>query len=586
MVIATTARSPVKLGPGVDAVLRKPIPRNGITAMGPRGGRWIWQEVRTANDHFPVIAGIPASVALARANAELRQSLAIGGVVLLLLAIVGYGLHRRLVRPIGVLRVAIEASRAGDTSVRAPTGGPAELAALAGAYNEMIEWREDMEDGLRHLARHDPLTGLPNRLLLQETIETAMAVGAHPQGLGVIFVDLDRFKLINDSYGHATGDLLLRALAARFVESVPANITVGRFGGDEFVFVCVGLGGEVEARGLADLVASVMQAPFKITGQTLYVSGSVGIAVAHAGESADDLIRNADTAMYRAKETERGSSALFDATMRAWAVARLETEGELHRALASEEFELFYQPVCRVVGGQPVAVEALIRWNHPRDGLVSPDRFIPVAEETGLIVPIGTWVVNQACQQIAAWEAAGMAAPRVSVNLAAQQLARADLVECFATALETHDVRPDSIVAEITESAVLVDTHSAVFTLTRLREMGVRVSVDDFGTGYSSLSYLQRLPIDEVKIDRSFIERVAHDRATESIVASVVQLAHALGLEVVAEGVETQEQLDVLVRVGCDLAQGYLLGRPAPASALDHLWTPAGVELRRNASSA
>jgi diguanylate cyclase (GGDEF)-like protein len=482
--------------------------------------------------------------------------------VLLLVGLVALRVHRRLVRPVRQLRGAIEASRAGDTAARAPTNGPAEVAQLAVAYNEMIDWREDLEEHLRYRARHDVLTDLPNRLHVTELLEELLNSPTGHAELGVLFVDLDRFKLINDSYGHAVGDQLLRALGARLVESVPATCTVGRFGGDEFVLVCQGLEGEVDALGIAGVVADVLRSPFRIAGQKLYVSGSVGIALARADETAEDLIRNADTAMYKAKDAGRGGSALFDTGMRAWSLARLDTERELHHAIEHNEFMLFYQPIVSGARRTVVGYEALIRWQHPERGLVPPLEFIPVAEDTGLIVKIGNWVIREACRQAVEWREAGHIPVPIAINVAAQQLSRSDLVDEIAAAFAETGAEPSDIIVEITESAVLANTGHAIDTLNALRGMGVRVAVDDFGTGYSSLSYLQRLPIDEVKIDRSFIEKVSTDRTAEAIVSSIIQLAHALDLTVVAEGIETEDQFNALAELHCDLAQGYLLGYP------------------------
>jgi EAL domain-containing protein (putative c-di-GMP-specific phosphodiesterase class I) len=314
-------------------------------------------------------------------------------------------------------------------------------------------------------------------------------------------------------------------------------------------------------------VAEVLRSPFRIAGQKLYVSGSIGIAMARSEESAEDLIRNADTAMYKAKDAGRGGGALFDEGMRAWSLARLDTERELHAAIENEEFVLYYQPVTSLTERTIVGFEALIRWEHPERGLVPPMEFIPVAEDTGLIVRIGSWVVREACRQAVAWREAGYTPVPIAVNIAAQQLVRTDLVDDVGDALAETGAEPSDLLIEITESAVLTDVGHSIETLNALREMGVRVAVDDFGTGYSSLAYLQRLPIDEVKIDKSFVDRMTTDDATAAIVRSVVQLAHALDLSVVAEGIEREDQFAALADLHCDLAQGYLLGHPEPAEA-------------------
>ena len=567
MILSTTADSPIKLGAAPRKYgLERAVPKRGATRPGPDGSAWLWQEVKSV-DGWPVITGLPMSVALASANAQLRNELAIGAAAMLLVALVAWRVHRRLVRPVRALRSAIDASRAGDAAARAPTDGPTEIAELAIAYNEMVAWRDDLEEHLRYRARHDVLTDLPNRVFITELLDAALEEPGGHADIGVLFVDLDRFKLVNDSYGHAVGDQLLRALGARLVESTPPQCTVARFGGDEFVLVCRGLNGEVDALGIADLVAEVLHSPFRINGQKLYASGSVGISLARADDSSEDLIRNADTAMYRAKDAGRGGCALFDSGMRAWSLARLDTERELHQSIERDDFVLYYQPIVAGIRRTTVAFEALIRWQHPERGLVPPLEFIPVAEETGLIVPIGNWVIREACRQAVEWRNAGHVAVPIAVNIAAQQLSRVDLVDVITRALADTGAEPSDLIVEITESAVLSNTTHAIETLTALRELGVRVAVDDFGTGYSSLAYLQRLPIDEVKIDRSFVDGVASDPATEAIVDSIIQLAHALDLTVVAEGVEREDQFERLAAMHCDLAQGYLLGYPDPASA-------------------
>ncbi|MBV8984907.1 MAG: EAL domain-containing protein, partial [Acidimicrobiia bacterium] len=387
----------------------------------------------------------------------------------------------------------------------------------------------------------------------------------------------DRFKLVNDSHGHAVGDQLLVALGARLVESLPGCV-VGRFGGDEYVILCTAVTGEVEAQGLADRVASVLHTPFRIGAVEIYASGSVGIAIAQDGESAEDLIRNADTAMYRSKEQGPGRSAVFDRGMRRWAQARFETERELHRALDDGQFELHYQPLFSVQTGELVRAEALVRWRHPERGLVSPADFIPIAEETRLIVPLGEWVIEEAARQVAQWRSDTGATIPVAVNVAAHQLCSTEVDATIRSALRDAGLDAEALSVEITESAVLTDEQTARRTLERLRGEGIRVAVDDFGTGYSSLSYLQRLPIDEVKIDRSFIAMLRENETTAVIVASIVDLAHAVGLSVVAEGVEQAPQLVDLGRMGCDIAQGFYLGRPVPASDLT---IPGGATVSR-----
>jgi diguanylate cyclase (GGDEF)-like protein len=540
---------------------------------------YVWADATESNSGWRAIAGVPHDVALAPARAELRRNVLIGSATFILVAVLGLLLHRRLARPVRRLGRALEASLRGDDDARAPIEGPAEVAHAAAVFNDLISERQAREAELAWRATHDPLTGLPNRLAVTDHLSMSLAV---PDGdVAVLFLDLDRFKLINDSHGHAVGDEVLHALAHRLTEPVGEKGVLARFGGDEFVAVCEGLGGEAGAIAMAERLADGLVAPLRVAGQEVWLSGSVGIAMARAGDGPDDLLRNADTAMYRAKDAGRGGWALFDDEMRAFAILRLGLERDLHRALERRELSLHYQPKMALRAGRAVGVEALLRWHHPERGSISPADFIPVAEETGLIVPIGAWVLEQAASQAASWRArTGVSVP-VAVNLSARQLVDHRLTEVVADVLGATGAVPDDLILEITESAVLQDAESASHQLNALRTMGVRIAVDDFGTGYSSLSYLQRLPIDELKIDRSFVQRIG-DRSTGAIVGSIVDLAHAIGLTVVAEGIETEDQLSRLVDLDCDEGQGFFLGRPRPwADTARVLLDAKGSPLRR-----
>ena len=532
------------------------------------GQEFVWAEVTVEGSGWKAVAGQPRDVALAAARAELRRNVLIGGATCLLVGLLGLLLHRRLARPVRRLGRAIEASLGGDDSARAPVQGPAEVAHVAMVFNDLIVERQAREAELAWQATHDPLTSLPNRTAIGQYLGDALA--NKEADVAVLFLDLDRFKLINDSHGHAVGDQVLFALAGRLVESVRKTDVLARFGGDEFVAVCTGLGGEEGAIKMAARLADALRSPLKVAGQEIWLSGSVGIGVAREGDSPEDLLRNADTAMYRAKEAGRGGYALFDHEMRAFAILRLEIERDLHRAVERNELSLHYQPKIALDGGRPVGVEALLRWNHPERGPISPAEFIPIAEETGLIIPLGGWVVEQAASQAASWRARTGTSVPVAVNLSARQLTDHHLTDMVAAALATAGAAPDDLILEITESAVLQDAQSASEQLKALQSMGIRIAVDDFGTGYSSLSYLQRLPIDELKIDRSFVQRLG-DRSTGAIVGSIVDLAHAIGLTVVAEGIETGEQLRLLQDLNCDEGQGFLLARPQPWRALTGL---------------
>ena len=552
LVLATTPNRANRLGMAIDG-------------RPELNGDNIWVEVRGGASGFRAQATLPKNVALAPARAELRRTGLVGLASVLVVLLLGVMLHRRLARPVRRLGRALQASLDGDETARAPVEGPAEVAHAAEIFNDLITERQAREADLAWQAHHDALTGLPNRAAITARLEEALASGVD---VAALFLDLDRFKLVNDSHGHAVGDRVLQALGQRLAESVGDAGVLARFGGDEFVAVCAGVGGEAGASAMASRLAEVLKAPLRFEAQEIWLGGSIGIALARPGDSAEDLLRNADTAMYRAKENGRGGFAVFDQAMRDWAVLRLDIERDLHRAIERDELVLHYQPKVALDGGAPVGVEALVRWQHPERGLVPPGEFIPVAEETGLIVPIGQWVMRQAAAQAGDWRRAnnGQAVP-IAVNLSTHQLADPALASEVAASLMDGNALPTDVVIEITESAILQDVDGATERLAALREMGVRVSIDDFGTGYSSLSYLQRLPIDELKIDRSFIQRLGQG-PTGAIVGSIVDLAHAIGLSVVAEGIETDEQLDILRALECDLGQGFLLARPQPGNQM------------------
>jgi diguanylate cyclase (GGDEF)-like protein len=518
-----------------------------------------------------VLVGLPTGEALATARARFERDLGLTLATVVVVVLLGILLYRALVRPVRRLRATIEAAGT-DNTARARAEGPAEIAALAEAFNATAAQREQLEEQLAHQALHDPLTGLPNRALLADRLANALArQGRTGERVAVCFVDLDRFKVVNDGRGHPAGDTLLVSLAERLASAVRPSDTVARFGGDEFVVVMDGVSDPVaalaRAQGLLDAVAQ----PFQLDGEAVHLSGTVGVAVSAGQETGDELIRNADSAMYAAKGRERGSCALYDEGMHRTAVSRLETERDLWRALTACELVNHYQPKCALDTGGIVGAEALVRWSHPTRGLVAPADFIPVAEETGLIVPVGEWVLATACRQLAAWRGDGLGPLAVAVNLSPRQLSEDGFCDRVAEVIEEVGVDPADVTLELTESSLLGDTGAVVERLVALRAIGVRVSIDDFGTGYSSLAYLRALPLDEIKIDRSFINDLPADRGARAVVASIVHLGHALGLTVVAEGVESEAQLEQVREMGCDLAQGFHLSQPLPADALNRL---------------
>jgi diguanylate cyclase (GGDEF)-like protein len=387
-----------------------------------------------------------------------------------------------------------------------------------------------------------------------------------------MFLDLDRFKVVNDTLGHTVGDELLGLVAQRLAGCVRLGDTVARFSGDEFVLIVNDLHEPEDARHIAQKVLHAFEDPFRVGGQEVFVSTSIGISMFPSDcEDEQALLKNADSAMYRAKESGRNNFQFYTREMNARATHRLELENSLRHALEREEFRLHYQPKTCLRTGKLTGVEALLRWERPGHGLVAPADFVPLLEDTGLIVPVGEWVISEACRQIAAWRASGRDPVSIAINISARQFATRNLGEVIKHVLDSHNADPRFIELELTESLLMVNTEEAVRTLEYLKSLGLRLSIDDFGTGYSSLSYLKRFPIDALKIDRSFIDEITTDVGDATITRAVIGMAHNLGLKVVAEGVETAEQLAFLSSNGCDEAQGYYFARPQPAGEVAKL---------------
>jgi diguanylate cyclase (GGDEF)-like protein/PAS domain S-box-containing protein len=438
-----------------------------------------------------------------------------------------------------------------------------------GAQSELSA-RRMVEAELAHQATHDPLTGLPNRALLHDLLGHAVAhLHRGGRAIAVLLLDLDRFKVVNDSLGHAVGDHVLVSVAERLLAVVRPGDTVARLGGDEFVVVCDDLHGELDAVGLADRITSAFAEPFVVEQHVLRVTASIGIAMARSdGAAPDDLLRDADSVMYRAKAHGGNRWEIFDAGLRHRVVERLRVENDLRRALDAEELALYFQPVVDLATGEIVGAEGLARWEHPERGLILPDDFISVAEESGLVLPLGDWVLHQGCRQLAVWAKDDSTVDySVSVNVSARQLVQSDIVTTVREALSVTGVDPGHLILELTETALMEDVEAAGAVLRRLRALGVQLWVDDFGTGYSSLIFLRRLPIDGLKIDRSFVAGLTSSAEDRVIVESIVSLAHSLGLVALAEGVETEQQAERLRDIGCDLAQGFLWSPAEPADA-------------------
>jgi len=449
-----------------------------------------------------------------------------------------------------------------------------------------ITERKKSEARIQRLAYFDELTSLPNRQLIGELLEKSIdQAGSNRDKFAILFIDLDRFKRINDSLGHTVGDELLKGVAARLLQCTRSTDRCGRsdtpgaavtelarFGGDEFILKVGDVESEAEVSSIASRVIEALSSPFECLGHSFSVTPSIGIAMFPSdGSSSEDLIMNADAAMYRAKAAGRNNYKFYSETMRTRSLHRLDLENEISAAIEQGQFELHYQPKVDIDSWSVVGVEALLRWTHPERGNISPGMFIPIAEETGLIVPIDRWVIRESCRQIRRWSESLDTVPSVSVNLSAQHFHSESMATDVLTIIREEGIAASQLELEITESVLLHDIDRTVGTLHQLKKSGIRVSVDDFGTGYSSLSYLKRLPIDTLKIDRSFVKNLHHDEDDAAICAAILAMARRLNLSVVAEGVELQEQLDFLRRNGCDLIQGYLFSPAVPPDEINAL---------------
>jgi diguanylate cyclase (GGDEF)-like protein len=433
-------------------------------------------------------------------------------------------------------------------------------------FEDITEWQRAQEQ-ISHMARHDALTNLPNRTLFREQLEQALRLAKRSDQLAVFCLDLDHFKDINDSLGHPIGDALLKQVAHRLGECIGENDTVARLGGDEFAIVQFCSDSDAAAvAALASHIVEEVAAPYDIGGHQLVIGVSVGISLApEDGKNPDELLKNADLALYRAKADGRGTYRFFEAGMDARAQARRLLELDLRLALQRHEFEVHYQPICDVASDEVVVFEALVRWNHAQRGLIAPANFIPLAEETGLIVQLGDWVLRRACMDAAGWSRK----VGVAVNLSPVQFKNPNLVLSVIAALQASGLPAHRLELEITESVLLQNSEGTLGILHELRTMGVKISLDDFGTGYSSLSYLRSFPFDKIKIDRSFVQELATRSDSMAIIRAVTGLGKSLGIATTAEGVETHAQLDLLRREGCTQVQGYLFSKPRPAAEVE-----------------
>jgi predicted signal transduction protein with EAL and GGDEF domain/archaellum component FlaG (FlaF/FlaG flagellin family) len=528
---------------------------------------------------------------------QLRERVLAGGLLVFAVALVGGVIFsRRLIRPLHDIAAAASDIAAGNLALQLPVRGSAEAISVARAFNDMSTSLRVARERLVHDAIHDHLTHLPNRLLFMERLQRAMnRRKRYPEYIfAVLFIDIDRFKQVNDSLGHAAGDRLLMGFAERLAGAVRRDDTVSRlpatepeaapntlarFGGDEFVVLLDDISEPIDAVRVAERIQRVAARAITVNGHDVFVTPSIGVAVsASSHTSSEDVVRDADLAMHRAKTGGGGGYAVFDAAMHLAAAERLQLETELRRAVERQEFRLWYQPIVSLIDRRVAGYEALIRWQHPTRGLLGPGAFLEVAEDIGVIAQIDEWVLPEACRQAEAWRRTRADGDRltVSVNLSSKAFGNASLVSVVDGALRQTGLPAGSLRLEVTETAAIADTTQVRGVLAGLRELGVRVSLDDFGTGYCSLSYLQQFQVDTLKIDRSFVSRIGQGDDHAEIIRMIVSLARTLGLEVVAEGTETIEQVEYLASLGCGYAQGYYFAKPTSLESLADLdWAGA-----------
>ena len=516
---------------------------------------------------------------------KLNLFFTVAALVLLAASLIAYFMSMKLQSLISVpvMRLAQtmkKVSQEKDYSLRTEKTAADEIGSLIDSFNEMlseIEERDEVlrqhQDNLQVLAHFDSLTQLPNRALYYDRLSQALLQATRTtQKVAVMFVDLDHFKDINDTSGHRIGDLLLKDVAERLQKIVRASDTVARMGGDEFTVLLPNLEDPDNVSPVAQKILKNISEVYRVEGNEIYITASVGITIfPNDGQTVDELLKNADTAMYHAKNNGRNVFQFYSQEMNVKMMNRLDLQNSLRHALERKEFILYYQPRVNIVDRSVSSMEALIRWSHPEKGMIMPDRFIPMTEETGMIVPIGEWVIRAACLQIIKWQGKGIPLFPVAVNVSAYQLRRPNFVETVTGILEETGVSPDSLEIELTESAIMQDVDFTIKMLKAFKSLGIMISIDDFGTGYSSLSQLKRFPIDSLKIDRSFIANITTNADDRAIVIAIISMAHSLGLNIIAEGVETEAQLALLSEQGCQEMQGYLFSKPLPPDLLEKL---------------
>ncbi|CAN5486735.1 hypothetical protein BH11PSE11_BH11PSE11_29850 [soil metagenome] len=528
-----------------------------------------------------LMAAVPTSTAFAPIENLKKQILM---VALLLIVAVSAGLLvllKKLLSPLDTAGRAMARMTNGSAPLATlPVERNDEVGRLIGHFNKLLLERSAAVEKIDFIAHHDALTGIPNRVLVQDRFEQA-AIYADQHGLkvGLLFLDLDNFKAINDSLGHAVGDEMLKAMAARLRTCLRQTDTIGRLGGDEYLIVLRDMSDPAQIERVLKDIMMQLSDPIFIDARELSISASVGIAVyPDDGSDFPSIYKKADTAMYQAKEAGRDTYRFFGPMMNVDSIERLEMRGKLKRALERDEFVLHYQPQIDLDSGTVIGAEALIRWNHPESGLVYPGKFISVAEESGLIVPIGEWVLREACRQAVEWSRTGLPDMVIAVNLSAVQFKRGDLEHTVISALSQSGLKPELLELELTESILIKDTDKVLQLVRRLKSLGVKLSIDDFGTGYSSLAYLKKFAVDKLKIDQSFVRDLAHDPENAAIVRAIVQMAHGLNLRTIAEGVEDQRTVEHLRLLNCNEVQGYHFAKPMPNAQFEEFTRSYGAQ--------
>lgn len=517
---------------------------------------------------FHLTMRIPQVLFVKELQMTLMQSIWISLLILGSVMISAFFVAHNITRPIKRLVDTTRRVSAGDLTTKAEIFSDDEIGQLSRSFNEMMDSLRQSEERLQYEAFHDVLTALPNRSLLLDRLERLIERNRrhHEHRFAVLFVDLDRFKNVNDSLGHAKGDELLVAISHRLQMCLRTMDTVARLGGDEFIILMDEITDVSDATELAERILNALKPVFLIAGQEIYISASIGIVLSNpTANQPADYLRDTDTAMYRAKALGKARYQVFDTTMHKNAMASLQMEAELRNALEKQEFVVFYQPIVSLATKKIVRLEALMRWHHPRRGLVTPTEFIPLAEEAGLISTMGNWVVSTVCQQVKLWRDQGRLVVPVAVNFSAKQFEQKNFVATIRNFLKESDGDGNMLAVEITESIAMKDVSLSIAVLNEFRSMGIKISIDDFGIGYSSLNSLKLFPIDELKIDRSFIHDIIENPDKAAIVKAIIVMAHSLGYSVTGEGIETQAQLDFLTRYGCDAGQGFFFSKAVSA---------------------